>query len=78
MRCDGCDCDVPMGKMVIDTRSDWIDQPVGYFRRSRTISIRLCPECARRRAHWGWIAGLVLAVMVIGGIIALISEFVRR
>ena len=39
--------------------------------------VTICPTCARREAYWGWLAGLALAALLVGGVAILIYEFAK-
>jgi hypothetical protein len=78
MKCDACGCHIPEGQGVQTTRSEQTGPPNQLGARTSTHLVTICAGCARRRSFWGWLAGLALAVIVLGGIAILISEFVRN
>lgn len=78
MRCDDCGCDIPAGQEVETTRSEQTGGPGLTGAHTSTELATLCPACARRRATWGWIIGLAVAITAIGGIAVFITEVVLR
>jgi hypothetical protein len=77
MHCYDCQRAIPHGQKIETTRSEQTNSPGHLGAATSTELVIICPDCSRRRAQWGWVAGLVVAAFVLGGISIIVGAIVN-
>ncbi len=70
MRCDNCGSDIPTGQEVETTRSEQTGSPGITGASTRTVTVTLCPGCAKSQDQF-W--NIVMIVAVSAGLFFLLA-----
>lgn len=78
MNCDRCGCEIVPGEETHATASEQVGAAHHGGAQTRTVSLTLCPACARRRAEMPAFVLKALGVLLIGmGLLGLLGWLTR-